>query len=216
MSAAPSEAEFLRRIMDARVSQIHTSIPGKVVTYDTALQTCKISISIKDFVPTEDGDVVSEEAAELVNVPVLFPGGGDFQMVWTLQPGDHVLVVFAERATSAWRLSGEQAEAGDVRRHSLNGAFAIPCIRPITDPITNLLPNATVVSVPSGGIVFGNALLAQFLARADKVDAALNVLFTWANAHVHTGVTTGPGSSGSTATPCPAIPPTAATKVKAE
>lgn len=216
MSAAPSEAEFLRRIMDARVSQIHTSIPGKVVTYDTALQTCKISISIKDFVPTEDGDVVSEEAAELVNVPVLFPGGGDFQMVWTLQPGDHVLVVFAERATSAWRLSGEQAEAGDVRRHSLNGAFAIPCIRPITDPITNILPNATVVSVPSGGIVFGNALLAQFLARADKVDTALGQILSWATSHTHAGVTVG---SGVTAAAAPVLAPfasTAATKVKGE
>lgn len=41
----------------------------------------------------------------------------------------------------------------------------------------------------------------SYVALATQTKAALDAIVTWANSHVHTGVTTGGGSSATTATP---------------
>jgi len=55
----------------------------------------------------------------------------------------------------------------------------------------------------------------DFVALASKVDAALTAITTWSGTHVHTGVTTGPGSSGP-ATPIAPHTPVGSTVLKAE
>jgi len=56
----------------------------------------------------------------------------------------------------------------------------------------------------------------DFVALASKVDAALTAMETWASTHVHTGVTTGPGSSGPAAAPPTPHTPVGSTVVKAQ
>lgn len=60
------------------------------------------------------------------------------------------------------------------------------------------------------------ATASEYVALAQKVDTALADFRTWANAHVHTGVTTGGGSSGPPGTPLGSAASVAAAKVKAE
>jgi hypothetical protein len=73
-----------------------------------------------------------------------------------------------------------------------------------------------VVVAGSGKYVKLGLNATQFVALANLVDARLSAIVTAFNAHVHTGVTTGPGSTGTTATPLGAQATVAATVGKAE
>ena len=54
----------------------------------------------------------------------------------------------------------------------------------------------------------------SYIALATQTKAALDAIVTWANAHVHTGVTTGIGSSAVTASPLTTSTAVASTTVK--
>jgi hypothetical protein len=62
-------------------------------------------------------------------VPVCFPSGGPFIVTWPLQPGDEVLLVFADRCIDSWlangAANGPQIQSS-ANLHSQNDGFAIP------------------------------------------------------------------------------------------
>jgi hypothetical protein len=68
---------------------------------------------------------------------------------------------------------------------------------------------------PDGTVQLGANAGTNFVALANLVQSALDSIFTWATTHTHSGVTTGPGSSGVAAPVLGALGPVAATKAKA-
>lgn len=112
---------------------IHTSMPGRVESYDAATQTCEVLPQLKRQTPDGEGGYTTEDLPVLPHVPVCFPRGGGFFMSFPLQRGDFVLLVFSERAIGNWRQKGEASAPGDLRMHSLAGAVAIPGVFP-NDP----------------------------------------------------------------------------------
>lgn len=69
------------------------------------------------------------------------------------------------------------------------------------------------IDVISNDIRLGDTS-ALYAAIASLVDNRIANIVTWLNTHIHTGVTTGPGSSGTPATPKTGEASVAATKVK--
>jgi hypothetical protein len=63
-----------------------------------------------------------------------------------------VLLVFSEAATGLWRTTGEVSEPGNLERHGLSSAFAIPGIGPDAAALPDA-PTGTevVLVVPPGG-----------------------------------------------------------------
>jgi hypothetical protein len=61
----------------------------------------------------------------LVNVPVVFPGGGGFALTFPLKAGDEALVVFSSRCIDYWWVSGKISQQAELRMHSLSDGFAI-------------------------------------------------------------------------------------------
>jgi len=122
-------AETYRRILDARLADLHTALPGRVRSYDAATQTADIEPMIKRGVPTggEEDEVVLETLPVLPSVPVLFPSGGQCFVTFPLSVGDPVLLVFSERDTSQFRATGAVSDPGVPTMHGLSGAVAIPC-----------------------------------------------------------------------------------------
>ena len=122
-------AETYRRILDARLTDLHTALPGRVRAYDAATQTADIEPMIKRGVPTggEEDEVALEALPVLPSVPVLFPSGGQCFVTFPLAVGDPVLLVFSERDTSHYRATGAVADPGVPTMHGLSGAVAIPC-----------------------------------------------------------------------------------------
>jgi len=205
-------AETLRRVLDARLTDLHTALPGRVRSYDAATQTADIEPMIKRGVPTggEEDEVVLEALPVLPSVPVLFPSGGQCFVTFPLAVGDPVLIVFSERDTSHYRATGAVADPGVPTMHGLSGAVAIPCAFGPRSAAMSGVSSADLVV----GRVNGLANLtiksgsAEFGGSSDSVALASRVktLETAFRTHTHGGVTTGIGSTATQTT----VPPYAA------
>ena len=199
-------AETLRRVLDARLADLHTALPGRVRAYDAATQTADIEPMIKRGVPTggEEDEVALETLPVLPSVPVLFPSGGQCFVTFPLAVGDPVLLVFSERETSQFRATGAVSDPGVPTMHGLSGAVAIPCaFGPRSAALTGVNSTDLVVgrqgglanlTIKSGTAEVGGA--SDSAALASRVAA----LETAIGSHTHL-YNPGPGAAAATATP---------------
>jgi hypothetical protein len=114
--------------MDKRVSDIHTALPGKIISYDTSTNLAQVQ-PVGKF-KTEDGRELDYPIIH--NVPVCFPTsmGGQAGITLPIQPDDMCLLVFQESQSDDFISQSNKSQ--DFRRHSLNDAVAIPGVYPFT------------------------------------------------------------------------------------
>jgi len=223
--AEPTLAEIIRSALDARLLDLHVALPCRVESYDATAQTVEVMPLVRRAIEDDIGETQHEDLPKLPNVPVLFPRSAAFSATWPLAPGDTVLVVFCSSAIGNWRESGDLADPGDLRRHDLSHAIAIPGIAPDGDTIPTsstaavleVNPPATHVEVGSTSATFvALAALVESLVD-DLADAILNAAVTPndGGAGLQTAAKatlTGLGWTGTT----PPTDTTAATKLKSE
>lgn len=149
MSLQPTEAELLRTVIESRLADVHTSIPGRVVSYDGATQTADIEIVILRAEQAESGATVHETYPIVPNVPVGWPSGGGYSLQFPLEAGDGVWLVFSESAIAQWRETGDISPPGDLDRFDISYPIALPCARHNKQP----LPEATVAMLKAPGNV---------------------------------------------------------------
>lgn len=118
---AGGEEEAHAAQIEGRLANLHTCLPGIVASFDVATQTASVQPAIKR-IWAEAGAV---SLPLCVDVPVVFPGGGDFFLTFPVKPGDECLLVFSERCIDQWYVSGGVQPPADYRRHDLSDAFAI-------------------------------------------------------------------------------------------
>jgi hypothetical protein len=200
---SPAQDELTRRILDARLADVHTSAPGTVVSFDATNYTVDVRLGAQRPVARWDGGVAYEEPPILPAVPVATFGSTRAYNRPDLQPGDIVWVLFSETSPAEFLAEGEQSQPGDTARHSLSGGLAIPITLP-----GKLSASPKVCLGGAGG---------DFVALAAKVDARCKAIEDYILAHVH--VVTDPISGPlTTAVSAPPIEPggsTAATEVQA-
>lgn len=224
-----STAELLRAAMDARIANVHTALPGQVVSYDPATQTASVQPMIKRVYVDADGNEASDSLPQLLKVPVCFPRAGLTFITFPIQPGDGVLLVFAERPLDQWRTQGIEADPGDIAMHQLGDAIAIPGVFPTAQAIPVGDVSTVGIGIGRAGgpavhitptvVELGGSMAVpptDFVALASLVSSALATLKT---AISGAAVTPGDGGSAFKAAILAALtawPPTlAATKVKA-
>ncbi len=230
----PTLADVITQAMETRLSDLHVALPAQVMAYDPTLQTVDVKPMLTRVIETDTGEL-PDVLPVIPAVPVAFPRAGNFFVSFPIKPGDFVLLVFVERSMDEWWATGVEALPGDLRKHSLADAVAIPGVYPATLPIappahaTNMVLGTgpgQVHITPAGEVRLGLEAAVSFVALAQAVDteltavkADLEALKTLLSTHVHTGVTTGAGASGPSAdfaSYTPHTPATvAATKVKA-
>jgi hypothetical protein len=207
----PSEAEVLRAATKAGLATVHTSLPGKVVSYDPDAKTAVVEVLVHDGRPMPP----------LPDVPVKFPRGGGYRLVWSLAAGDEVTLLFYGLDPSRFRASGEASAANIQRRHGLY-PVAIPGSESETlagyEPSTEGLhlgkDDGTVeIVVGNSQIKLGSTGATHGVAHGDVNDANTAAIKAWLAAHVHP-TAVGP-SSPSTLAP-PVTNPTASAKVLTE
>lgn len=217
----PTLAEIVRLALDSRLLDLHVALPCRVVSYDAATQTVEALPLVRRAIEDTSGEVQHEDLPKLPNVPVLFPRSAAFSASWPIAAGDTVLVVFCSSAIGNWRQSGDLANPGDLRRHDLSHAVAIPGIAPEGETIPTS-PTAAVLEVntPATHVTVG-AGASQFVALENLVALRLTELVTAINAAT---IAVGAGgavdvgakltAAGWSAMPTP--PTVAATKLKSE
>lgn len=220
MALEPTLQEVLYDAIESRLLELHTAIPGRVVSYDSAKQTAEVEPVVLRAEPREDGGRTLTPLPVIPNVPVQWPRGGGYALHFPLKAGDHVLLVFSEAAIGHWRSSGELAPPGDLRRHSLGYPVAIPGIAPESAPIADAPAGEAVLTVGDGTFRVGGAS-AEMVALANLVQQALDKIQQTFDAHTHAVTGTLPvGPVAAVASPTTSLiaslGPVAATKLKAE
>ena len=120
-------ADVISRSIQHHLDDVHTCLPGQIVTYDAKNQSAQVKPLIKKTY--YNGQVVSLPV--IVNVPVGMPSGGGATINMPIKSGDKVLILFSERSLERWLATGEDTEQGVPRRFDLTDAFAITGFNPL-------------------------------------------------------------------------------------
>lgn len=120
--------DIFRDSVNAMLSNVHTSLPGIIVSYDSTTNKATIQPALnKNFT----SGVMPMPLLE--NVPVLFPKNITFPIL----EGDYVLLIFVERSIDLWLSVGGQVTPTDPRKFDLSDAIAIPGLMPFTQTYSN-------------------------------------------------------------------------------
>lgn len=200
-----SAVSDLRSVVAAELADVHTCLPGVIVSYDGQMATVRPAIA-KQLTSGE-----SLPAPQIVSVPMCWPcgdvGGGQALISVPLRAGDPVLLHFSERAIEDW-LNGADGPPGDPRQFDLSDAFATPMMRPGTmlaadlDTLTMRYGAGAIRISLEGRISFVAPLGVDIDSPLTTLTGGLNILGTTTgngvnlNTHTHSGVESGPGSSG--------------------
>jgi hypothetical protein len=148
-------AEAVQFLLDARLEDTHTAIPGIITKYSghgTRLATVQPTVRL----PRTTGP--DQDIPPIGGVPVVFPSSAAGTLFFPVRPGDGVLLVFSEVAIGKYLKSSGQdlSDAGTFSRHRLTDAIAIPGLFPAKAAPkfpSSADENSTVLVNDQGGIV---------------------------------------------------------------
>lgn len=119
----------LKRLIDLSISEIHTTTIGVIQSFNPETQTVVVQPAIKKVITNEDQTTIIYTADNhplLVNVPVVFPGGGDWFMTFPIKEGDECLIFSMERSIGNWMENGGvQAPSNYKRKLSFKDAIVM-------------------------------------------------------------------------------------------
>jgi hypothetical protein len=118
-SRTPIRAEVIRSAIEAALSEIHVSMPGRVESYDAQTQLADVKPLLQE---SAAGPVVSLPV--ITGVPVIQPRSGGFRLSLPVAVGDTVHLVFCERSLDNWLANGGDVDPNDVRKFHLSDAVA--------------------------------------------------------------------------------------------
>lgn len=116
----------IRAALDQRQSQIWTTLPAFLKSFDPATLTCEAQPTIQAQLLQPDGKWIDTTIPLCVDCPVMFPGGGNFTLTFPLTEGDEGLLVFAARCIDSWWQSGGVQTQAELRMHDLSDGFFFP------------------------------------------------------------------------------------------
>ncbi len=120
------QEQGMRMMLDGRQVGMWTALPGIIEALDLAAMTCTVQPAIQAVVVDADGSQRAVNLPLLLDVPIVFPKGGNFLLTSPIAVGEEVLVVFSSRCIDAWWQSGGVQQAMEARMHDLSDGFAIP------------------------------------------------------------------------------------------
>lgn len=116
----------IRDGINNRLKDLHTAMPGTIVSFDPENQLATVQPGIKRVFRTlNDDNSVDLNPVDLpllINVPVIYPRGGGFSITFPVKEGDECLIVFCERAIDTWHRDGGTATPNAKRFHDLSDA----------------------------------------------------------------------------------------------
>lgn len=139
--ADPTLAEVIKKAIDQTLTNVHTSMPGVIESYDSVTGLASVKPSLKRKYA---GETNSTEYPVVSGVPVIFPRVANAFLRLPVAKGDNVLLVFAERSLDKWIEKGGTVAPEDPAKFGLNDAVAIPGLYPKTDPLS---PNGADTSL---------------------------------------------------------------------
>lgn len=126
MSDTPSFPAVLRNAIQSYLLDLHTSMPGQIVSYDRETQLARVKPCLRRTLNTGE----ELELPDIYNVPVQFPSSSNANIHFDLEEGDSVMIIFSERSLDGWVERGGCVTPKERRLHNINDAIAIPGVKP--------------------------------------------------------------------------------------
>lgn len=148
----PTLSEALAEYAAAARRGLHVALPGTVLSYDADTNLADIELQVTDSFEDDDGEIVREDYPTLIGVPIMFPRAKKAFFSWEVEKGDRVAVMFASQAIDQWLGTGVRSAPGDLRRHDLSHAFAVPGLYPMTEPVPagDRQAGGAAIGIPGG------------------------------------------------------------------
>ncbi len=124
---SPSLSSVLAGAFKNLLKEVHTTLPGEIVSFDPITQSASVQITIRRIFVTKEIDGTETEKPDaiplLTNVPVIFGRGGGWCITHPIKEGDECIVHFSERSFDDWRKNGGVQTPTTWRMHSYSDAF---------------------------------------------------------------------------------------------
>ena len=114
------------RVLHQFMLGINTAMPGEVVRYDAANRRADVRGQLAVVMDT--GEQIDRPV--ISNVPVVFPVAAEFALLYPLEVGDSVLLVFSMRGLSRWKATHGMAAPDTEGMLSQQDAVAMPGFGP--------------------------------------------------------------------------------------
>ena len=166
----PDLVEIITAAIESRLLDVHTCLPGKVISFDSATGKADIELQLTRFLERDDGSFVSEELPVLPDIPVkelrgTAPNGTDFFVHMPIGEGTFGLVHFTEYDPDNWLSSGRLSKPAGVDRHTLGSGFFVP----------GFYDNSRFISgLPTDACVIGNTTGVSVTIAQDSIEAENN------------------------------------------
>ena len=141
--------QIYENLINEAMFRTRCCIPCVIQSYNKTERTVECQPAIREKIINEDGTVQYVNLPILVNVPVVFPSCGSFEIELPIVSGDECLVLFSDLSIDNFWLKGNVQNPVEVRRHDLSDGIAIPCNLSLTSKKPVLK-----ISVESGDIKF--------------------------------------------------------------
>jgi len=150
----PDLAEVLQAIIDQKLSETHTMLPGRVEKYNTQEQKADIKPLLKHSIVLQNGTEIEPESLPVIpNVPVLFPRGAGFFVSMPINKGDFVMLLFCEKSLDRFMHgAGNETDPVLLHNHSLSDAVALPGLYPFSKKIKDISDQEMVIGQDKGGM----------------------------------------------------------------
>ena len=139
--------ETINTAIDNALKELHTSLPAKVLKFDSAKQTVNLEIQQKRLYA--DGDKLTPPP--LIDVPVHMFRAGGFAITMPINVGDTGFVIFAERSLDEWQVLGNAEVPTDSRLHSLSDGTFFPTLHSDKNHISSYSSNLEIRTESGNG-----------------------------------------------------------------
>lgn len=209
-----SENEIIRRMIDARLLDVRTTMAGVVVSFDPVSMTASVRPAVRVQAVDSDSPAEVDTLPVLEEVPVHYPSAGAGILYIPLSPGDPVRIEWSEEDDGEFyddEAAAVPVNPTQLKRHG-GSCVCYPTGFRGANALGSESPTRTFLGSPGGtGISIGaDVQLGDSTASAFVLtDAAWADFITW----IKTGKSAAPGSVVTWETPAPSL---SATKVKAK
>ncbi len=190
-----SLSEWVKSAIQHQMTEVHMCMPGKIESYNSGDNTATVKPTISRRMR---GAAEPVEYPVIPKVPVVQPRTAKARINFPIEPGDLVLLVFADRNIENWLQSrgDEPKETRDLRQHDLSDVFAIVGGYPLEVPAPPKFPGALNIEVEPGTKVAVTNGTVELLDLFDQIMEKLDAVLINVQAMTMLGVTSGGGVSG--------------------
>lgn len=142
--------ESISKMVDSKINEIHTTMPGKILSYDAKMGLATVLPEMK--FKLQNGTTVAYP--QITGVPVVFPQGNGQQatIAYPVKAGDGCLIFIAEHSIEYW-LYGQETDT-DLS-FDLTDAFCIPGLFKTANPLVERAcqENAVIINAKGTEVV---------------------------------------------------------------